>query len=526
MTFAKNLSRGIALGALAVGLTLTSVSAQNGTNYHVLTTDTDALYIGVGAGGSTTAADGIGTWVPGEDMRGSHIVAFSSDFGYRNPQFRENACVFDFAPGEGKIGFQGILFIEFDGMNANRPAVFTKPFCTPGVASAFFTSAGIAYGGGNPGYVSSYSFLFSLLPSGLPIPSTSVVLLPDEGLLAAGGTGTATILAAGAANLGIASTGFCWGVQFTWQPSALTFTDDIDGLWHYNLNSDGETAFGSGVVNQYWMLSTDELNLWQSFTLATTASNGAVFAFFPNVDYQMLLSTVSPNTHVSLAPQGLTQSGEYYTQTENVEFAVNPNGGFDIGRGSHAVSMSGTKGVPNINGLSSQDPGNGILGGFGPFAPSLGFVTWDNGGDLDGSRRLPWITLDVIGSFVGAPSDVYSDATVFGGTVRVPVANGADLGFGGLPNSLFGVFGHSTSLAPSGWPDAGGFAVGQFGVAPIAGASIQLPMPVLPAVCLAAPGATFILTFGTSGLVTPTGPLTWNENVADTSGSKEVVLFD
>lgn len=515
MTFAKNFSRGIALCALAVGITLPSVAAQNGTNYHVLTTDTDVLYIGVGAGGSTTPADGIGTWVPGEDMRGSHLVAFSSDFGYRNPRFRENACVFDFVTGEGFIGFQGIIFIEFDGMNANRPAVFTKPFCTPGAASAFFSTGGIPYGGGNPGYASSYSFLFSLLPSGLPIASSSVVLLPDEGIIGVPGpaTGTATIIAAGAASLGIASTGFCWGVQFTWQPSALAFTDDIDGLWHYNLNSTGN--------NQYWMLSNDELNLWQSYTLATTASTGGVFAFPPNVDYQMLLSTVSPNTHVALAPQGLAQSGEYYTQTENVVFS--PAGGFDVGRGSHAFSMSGTKGVPNINGLSSQDPLNGVSGGFGPFGPQFGLVTWDNGGDLDGSARLGWITLDLLGSFVGLPSDLYTDATVFGGTVRVPVANAADISVGGLPNSLFGLFGHSTATAASGWPDAGGFSSGAFGVAPIAGGSFQLPVAPLPAVCT---GGPFILTIGTSGMGSPAGPLTWDQNVADTSGTKEVVMFD
>jgi len=514
MTFAKNLSRGIALCALTVGITLPSVAAQNGTNYHVLTTDTDILYIGVGAGGSTTTGDGIGTWVPGEDMRGSHLVAFSSDFGYRNPRFRENACIFDFAPGTGFIGFQGLIFIEFDGMNGNRPAVFTKPFCTPGVASAFFSSGGIAYGGGNPGYTSSYSFLFSLLPSGLPVASSSVVLLPDEGLIGtAGATGSATIIAAGAAELGIASTGFCWGVQFTWQPSALAFTDDIDGLWHYALNS---TA-----GNQYWMLSNDELNLWQSYTLATTAGNSAIFAFFPNVDYQLLLSTVSPNTHVSLAPQGLAQSGEYYTQTENIGF--NPNGGFDVGRGSHAFSMSGTKGVPNANGLGNQDPGNGIAGGFGPFAPSFGVVTWDNGGDLDGSARLTWITLDLLGSFAGIDPGLYTDATVFGGTVRTPVANAGDISVGGLPNSLFGLFIHSTSTAPSGWPDAGGFAVGAFGVAPIAGGSIQLPVAPLPAVCT---GGPFILTIGTSGMGSTSGPLTWDETVADTSGTKELVMFD
>jgi hypothetical protein len=510
MTFAKNLSRGIALGALAAGLTLSSAAAQgNGTNYHVLSSDSDILYIGVGAGGSTTPQDGIGTWMPGEDMRGSHLVAFSGDFGYRNPQWRENACIFDFAPGTGFIGFSGLIFMEFDGMNANRPAVFTKPFCTPGAASAFFSTGLIPYGGGNPAYVSSYSFLFSLLPSGLPgIPSSNVVLLPDEGLIGtSGANGTATIIAAGAAELPIASTGFCWGVQFTWTPSALAFTDDIDGMWHYALNS---TA-----GNQYWDLSNDELNLWQSYTLATTGGNTGVFAFTPNVDYQLLMSSSEPSTAAALAPLGVAQSGPYYTQTENVG-AFNPNGGFDVGRGSHALSTSGLKGVINPNtGVANQNPAATGLGYF----KTLGFVTWDNGGDLDGSVRLDWMTLDVLGSFTTLSSDVYVDLTVNGGTTRVPVANITDPFAVGL-----GTFLHTTGFAASGWPDAGGFPVGQFGVPPVGGASIQLPLPAsLPAVCT---GSPFILTYGTSGLGGPTGPITWDQTVAGTSGSRELVMFN
>lgn len=522
MTFAKNLSRGFALGALAVGLTLTSVAAQNGTNYHVLTTDADVIYFGVGAGGSTTGVDGIGTWVPGEDMRGSHIVAFSSDFGYRNPVWRENLCVTDFAPDTGLLKFRSILFIEFDGMNGNRPAVFSKPFCTPGLSSAFFGSALVPYGGGNPAYTSSVSFLFTLLPSGLPIASSQVILLPDEGLVDASGTGTATIIGAAAGALEIASTGFCWAVQFGWTPTALTFTDDIDGLWHYMVNSDVETAVGSGLVNQYWLMSNDEINLWQSYTLATTGSAGAVFAFGPNVDYQLLLGTVSPNTHASLAPQGLAQSGPYYTQTENIG-AFNPNGGFDVGRGSQALSMSGLKGQINpASGVPGQDPAGPVSVGAGPFTPTLGFVTWDNGGDLDGSARLTWITVDTFG-LAGVDPGLNPDATVFGDTVRLPVGGGGDIGFGGLPSSLFGLFIHTTSTAPSGWPDAGGLPVGTFNVPPIGGGTIQLPLPVLPAVCL---GSPFLLTYGTTGLVTTTGPLTFNELIADTSGSKELSMFD
>ena len=65
--------------------------------------------------------------------------------------------------------------------------------------------------------------------------------------------------------------------------------------------------------------------------------------------------------------------------------------------------------------------------------------------------------------------------------------------------------------------------MGAFGVAPIAGGSFQLPVAPLPAVCT---GGPFILTIGTSGMGSPSGPLTWDQNVADTSGTKEVVMFD
>jgi hypothetical protein len=517
MTFAKNLSRGIAFGALAVGLTLSNAAAQNGTNYHVLSSDTDALYIGVGAGGSATGADGLGTWIPGEDQRGSNLIALfggGSDFAYRQPRWRENVCVFDFAPGEGFIGFGGIIFIEFAGMNPNRPAVFSKPFCTPGAASAFFSTAGIPYGGGNPGFVTTVGdFLLSGLPSAGGLPSSSVILLPNEGLVGAGATGGATLIAAAAANLGIASTGFCWGVQFSWLPSALTITDDSDGLWHYNINSPAE--------NQYWMMSTDEINLWQSYTVGLSGGGTVAQGFLAQTDYQMLLTSVSPNTTVSLAPQGLAQSGFYYMQTENIGF--NPNGGFDVGRGSQAVSMSGLKGAINATSLvGNQDPAGPVGIGAGPFLPTLGLVTWDNGGDLDGSSRLGWLSLDFLGSFLAFPSSAYTDLTLFGGTVRAPIADAGDFGVGGLPSGLFGVFVHTTSLAPSGWPDAGGFSSGAFGVPPIAGGSIQLPMPVLPAVCI---GIPVIVTYGSSGL-TDGGGLTWNQDIAATSGSKELVLFD
>jgi len=116
MTFANGLARGVALTALALG-SMGVVSAQNGTNYHVLNNNGDAVFLGIGAGGTQTASDGIGTFVAGEDCRGSLQVNFGGtlgiQFSYRNTAFRENACVFN--PGISgfvQLRFPGIYFIS------------------------------------------------------------------------------------------------------------------------------------------------------------------------------------------------------------------------------------------------------------------------------------------------------------------------------------------------------------------------------------------------------------------------------
>jgi hypothetical protein len=78
MTLARKFTGGL----LAVGLTLGMagmVNAQNGSNYHVLSNQAEAALLGVGAGLTQVAAvDGIGTFIPGEDMRGSVQVDFGA----------------------------------------------------------------------------------------------------------------------------------------------------------------------------------------------------------------------------------------------------------------------------------------------------------------------------------------------------------------------------------------------------------------------------------------------------------------
>jgi hypothetical protein len=512
MTFASNLSRGLTLGALAMGLTLPSVNAQNGTNYHVLSNGLDVIYGGVGAGGSQTKADGVGTWVAGEDLRGSHIVAFSGDWGYRNIAWRESACPIKLPPtGPLVIQFRGIEFIEMDGLNGNNPSIFTNPTCTNPSFPLGGSAGFIPYGVG-PG--SSFSFLIAGLPAGVGPTASAAILLPNNGLIPSStGTGTATVVgAASNVALAIASSGFCWGVQFNWLPSALALTDDIDGLWHYLINGDGN--------NQYWGFTNDEMNIWQSNSINTDAGLTAALPFLANADYDFLLCSVEPNTMASLAPRGLNLTGSYYTQTENVAnqlgVSVNPNGGFDVGRGSSAISFSGTAGVPNpTTGVGNQNPANNP-----GTVTTLGFATWDNGGDFNGSTRITWISIDFLG-VAGANPALDPGVSKFGGQIRVPVVSAGLLQ--PLTNLLLPIFGHNTAFAASGWPDPGGFPSGQFGVPAVGGASWQFPTGPQPAACV---GLDVNFTYGTSGRVSPTGGLTWNPAVADTSGTKQIFLFN
>lgn len=514
MTFASNLSRGLTLGALAMGLTLTSVNAQNGTNYHVLSNGLDVIYGGLGAGGTQTKADGVGTWVAGEDLKGSHQVTFSGDFGYRNSQFRESACpIKNPTIGTLAIQFRGISFTEIDGLNGNKQQIFTDPKCTnpsfPLGGSGGFIPFGTFGSGG-------FSFGIFGLPAGVgPTPSAAIVL-PNNGLIPSSSAGTATIVgAASNVSIPINSTGFCWGVQFTWNPSSLALTDDIDGLWHYTINGDGN--------NEYWGFSNNETNIWASNSINSTSGLTVLQPFGANSDYDFLLATVEPNTTVSLAPRGLGGGGAYYTQTQNVRnqngVALNPNGGFDVGRGSAAISFSGTAGVPNpTSGVGNQNASN---------APgtvtTLGFATWDNGGDFNGSVRLTWISVDFLG-FAGANPALDPGITKAGGTLRVPVVSAGFLQ--PITSIGFNLFGHATSTTAAGWPDPGGFASGAFGVPAIGGASWQFPTGPQPAACV---GAAVNLTYGTSGrlgAVGSAGGLTWDPSKADVSGTKQLFLFN
>ena len=93
-------------------------------------------------------------------------------------------------------------------------------------------------------------------------------------------------------------------VQFTWVGSAVPYLDNIDGVWHYTMNSDDG--------NQYWIMSDDEMNLTRSNTVLS--ESGGVVAFFSVVEYDTHWATLEAGTLAILANHGIEQSGAYYAQ--------------------------------------------------------------------------------------------------------------------------------------------------------------------------------------------------------------------
>ena len=480
--------RVVALLALAGLLAATGrAMAQNGSAYHVLQNGADTVYAGIG----TQAGDGLGTWIPGEDLRGSHLTALGG-FGTRVTGFVEEACVLGHS-STPKLSFPLVLVVEQRGGNPNVPIVFTDPPCAY-PAFPLGNSAGMVPYGMPPG--SSASFVVASLPSFGP-PGLQDLLLPDEGL----STGVATadvVLAIQSVNLPISSTGVCWSVKFTFQGSGAPLHDGIDGLWHWVANSQ--------VGDQYWSFSTDERNVWQSGSVASANGVQDVLAFLANADYSLSLLTREPDTVAALLPQpnppfagtGLVPTNEYGAVGD-------PNGGFDIGRGSHAFSLSGEYGVPNpLTGQGNQNPASN------PGAvPALGFVTFD----AKPSLRATWLSFDVVGA-QGLPPGADAGVTVAGGLLRLPVHAS------GFPQALTSrglqVFGHATAPVPGG-PYFGG-------IDQVVGASWQVVVRSLPAACT---GLPINFTYGTSGregTVGAPGRLTFDPAVADISGSRELFL--
>lgn len=503
MTFAKSLFRGAALAAVAIGLSTSSTVAQNGTNFHVLSNGLDAAYIGIGAGGTQVGGvDGIGTWVDGANLHGNTSLGTSGwkgasfpvgnfvagAFRYKQAGFRLSQCVLG-APPAGALRFPGVLFIEMDGWNYNNVSAGTNVFGHLAAGAIAGTALGLTTGGVLPygtGDSSSVSFILSGLPSGATgsgtgVSSSILCLLPNYGLIpSAGGVngaGTATIIAAASATLPINSTGFCWTIQFTWLSSALTpssltgVTDKITGWWWWLTNSE--------LGNQYWAMSTDEMNTTQSQSIVLTGGASGLIAFLANLDLTCHYLAEDPVTNNALQPAGFNGTGTYYT-TSTSRAGFPANGGFDMGR-HITLSDGGAGGVTNpITSLGNQDPAGSPLPGL---TPTVGFVTWTNedtnasGTADDTFFRLTWVQYNWDTSF-GIPQTLRIDAILFFGSIRIPVWVPFSVPLP-WPQAITGVFfpflTHTCGFNTS-WTDPDGFPAGTFGIPPIKGSSIHLPL--------------------------------------------------
>ncbi len=408
---APPMSSGRVTRALLVSFSLLLTShpaqlmAQAAHNWHTLSNGMDVTYVGIGGGaGQTGGVDGIGSWVDGNDLRGNHLTNLG-EFGYRQTSFWTSACVLGAPPAIG-LDYPAIAFFEYAGGNNNLQNVFVRPGCSPGGVPLGVTSAGALPYGLAPG--TSTSFLITGFPDLDGVPTTLKFLLPNDGLPPTSSFSSTTIIAAGAASLPISSTGFCWDVEFTWLPTTLASLDHIDGWWFWQTNSIHD--------NQYWAMSNDELNTYTSNTVALIQGGTALATFFSGTELVWHSTTSAPSLNVALNPAGFQGNGSYDSALSTS--AINPNGGWDVGRNG-GVSLSGLGGVVNPNtGLAAQNPAGSPFGG----VPTLGYMSWDNEPTVPGLRTV-WHQIDwggVLGTHPASP--MLPDALVGPPGTRLPIS--------------------------------------------------------------------------------------------------------
>ncbi len=520
-----------AIALLAASLAAAPLHAQgNEENWHPLSNGFDGVYADRGAGGGqTTGADGIGTWVPGEDLRGSTLAAFSGDFSYKMVSWMHTVCLQD-SSGDG-TGYYDPRWTwwEFNGLNANNQPVFTEPFC---IAEGLL-GTGFGHPYGTPAS-STASFLIMGLPTFL---GTANFVVPNGGLVPSGSSGEMELIAAltPAAPVEVPTGCYVFGARFL--PTAIASRDDIDGWWHWAQHGPLD-----GSARNYWGYSFDEINVWQSQTVESTGNVTEIITHPCVTDFAYHQATLEANTTAALAPNGaeLGLGNTYSFQVENTNSGVCPiptihlNLGYDVGRGAMVLSRSGVTGYVDYNDrLSSpmfapQDPAGGSGGGGGKIA-TLGFMTWDTreylGGGVVGSERVTWIALDWDG-FFRKDSSASSDITCFNGQVRRPFklyANEQGSTPQDLTLSLLNLFCHTTLKAPSGFPDPEGGTDSIFADEHVAATSSHLPTDQDgDSICL---GVKIALEYGSSGL-SHNGGLTCDPDDASTSGIKTLFLLD
>lgn len=508
----------LSLATLTWTILQTGLVAQNGTNLQIFSNGMDVIYAGLGAGGAQVGGvDGLGTFVSGEDLKGTTLTNLG-DFGYKHVATQEIACVLGPSSPTLRIDFPLIALFELDGRNPNQPDVFTLPKCGMSGVFPLGNSGGFVPFGTPPG--STVSFLLASLPSGVGLPTNSF-MLPNHGLSPSSGGGTIGLLGAGAVSIPIASTGFCWTVAFGWSPSAIPTVQDSDGIWHWLTNSRDD--------NQYWAMSNDELNVWQTRSAALDGGGTLATQFLANLDYAWFAYSRNPVTQDALAPASSSATpGPFYTTGAGCPLSGSSiNGGFDVGR-HIGISLGGTGGVPNpFTGVGNQDPAGAAIPGL---KPTLGFLTFNNNtynppGTVGGWRLL-WEQVDFDLS-LGVDPALAGSAVVFFGGVRVPLSIPSSTP-GVWPQpltiSLFQVYRHETGFVSSALPGCWGDPTGQgASFSAVAGASRHVETSGISSVCIGFPVG---ISFGSSGMLSPTGPLTWDPTINQTSLGRTLSVID
>lgn len=476
----RAVSKAVFVAAFLLALAL-EIPAQANGNWHTLSNGMDAVYVGIGGGaGQVGGTDGIGSWIDGNELRGNHVTPLG-EFGYRQVSFFTSECVLG-APPAISLNYPLIVFFEYANRNNNRQDVFTRPSCAAGGLPLGTTSGGALPYGLSPG--ASASFFLLPVSSATGSPSMAKIMIPNNGLLPTSNGGTATIIAAASADLSIASTGFCWTVQFTWLPSALLSMDHVDGWWFWQVNSIHN--------NQYWAMSTDELNAYSSNTVAVTGGGTALATFFGSTEYEWHSISRDPTLNTALNPAGFHGGGSYDSATTTAP--INPNGGWDVGRHG-AVSLSGLGGAINPHtGLGTQNPSATPFGG----VPTLGYMSWDNA--VPSGLRVVWHQIDWGGVLGIAPdSGLLPDVLVGPSGTRLPISNTSVLMPGpGWPQAattaqwslmLHTAVGGHAEPDPLGYPDM--FNT-QWAI------TNQLPLAGLSAVCFI--GVPVVIDAGSTGV--------------------------
>ncbi len=509
--------------AAGLVVALSAVASAQSSNYHALSNGRDITIGGVGSGGNQTASDGIGVYIPGEDLRGA-TRGPSGDFAYKTAAFTESACILKHPAGGQPLTlhYPLIAWFEFTGGNGHAPVVFPNPADTNCATFPLGGSAGFVPFGTPAG--SSASFVVASVPFG----SGSDVLIPNENLSPSGAGMASLLIGVEPGAISITSTGFCWTTQFQWVPSAISSLNDANnGWWMWTANNP--------LGNQYWGMSGDELNLWKSHTVASDNGLTAVTPFTADAEYSRVMTATQPSTNLATWPTAFFGESPYGTNTSNVLGAdglpaANPHGGYDLG-GHGTLSLTGRSGVPSIHtGLSTQDRDavNGIAPSGLPLQrPTIGFHTYDSlSNNGSGSKRVVWLSID-FDHMLGCPPDQSGEVLVANGAVRVPLPISACGGTFPQPLTIdtLPIFGHEAFPCPSCPSNPGDL----FSFEPVSqGASAQVTLPNV-AICT---GMPLPITYGSSALANqpgigrPAGGLLWNQALGATSGSKTFFLFE